>query len=183
MDYTGSAALDGRSPELGAAVPSAIRPTRTKGYDAASQTYKTTFSEINVACETCHGPASRHVDWLEQARPPGASDDKGSAPRKAAGRRPGSSPTDAAKFAVRDAPAVPAGMNSCVACQRPAPDSERRADPGATLEDSYRLALLTAHLTTTPMASSGKGLCLGLVPQSKMHQNASPAWIATIRTA
>jgi len=31
-----------------------------KGYDAASNTYKTTFSEINVACEACHGPGSRH---------------------------------------------------------------------------------------------------------------------------
>jgi hypothetical protein len=30
-----------------------------KGYDAASDTYRTTYSEINVACEACHGPGSR----------------------------------------------------------------------------------------------------------------------------
>ena len=49
-----------------------------KGYDAASNTYKTTFSEINVACEACHGPGSRHVEWAKQARPPYASQsDKG----------------------------------------------------------------------------------------------------------
>jgi cytochrome c553 len=40
-----------------------------KGYDAASNAYKTTFSEINIACEACHGPGSRHVEWAKKPRP------------------------------------------------------------------------------------------------------------------
>ncbi len=32
-----------------------------KNYDAASDTYRTSWSEINVACEACHGPGERHV--------------------------------------------------------------------------------------------------------------------------
>jgi len=36
-----------------------------KGFDAATDTYATTWSEINVSCEACHGPASRHVAWAE----------------------------------------------------------------------------------------------------------------------
>jgi len=36
-----------------------------KGYDARSDTYHTTWSEIDVSCEACHGPGSRHVEWAK----------------------------------------------------------------------------------------------------------------------
>ena len=32
-----------------------------KNYNAQSNTYSTTWSEINVGCEACHGPASQHI--------------------------------------------------------------------------------------------------------------------------
>lgn len=38
-----------------------------KGYDVESDTYNTTFSEINVSCEACHGPASDHIEWANMA--------------------------------------------------------------------------------------------------------------------
>jgi predicted CXXCH cytochrome family protein len=34
-----------------------------KNYDLETRTYKTTYSEIDVSCEACHGPGSRHVKW------------------------------------------------------------------------------------------------------------------------
>ena len=40
-----------------------------KNYDLAKDRYKTTWSEINVSCEACHGPGSRHVDWAQAASP------------------------------------------------------------------------------------------------------------------
>jgi tetratricopeptide (TPR) repeat protein len=61
-----------------------------KRYDPDKDTFNTTYSEINVACEACHGPASLHVAWAKlpaMARP--ASEDyrlivstKGMSPRE-----------------------------------------------------------------------------------------------------
>ncbi len=36
-----------------------------KGYDPGSDSYHTTWSEIDVSCEACHGPGSRHIQWAE----------------------------------------------------------------------------------------------------------------------
>lgn len=38
------------------------------GYDAASDSFDTTWQEINVACEACHGPASLHLAQAERGQ-------------------------------------------------------------------------------------------------------------------
>lgn len=37
-----------------------------KGYDPATRQYATTFSEISVGCEACHGPGEAHVGWAQR---------------------------------------------------------------------------------------------------------------------
>lgn len=50
-----------------------------KNYDPATNTFKTTWAEISVGCETCHGQGSNHVAWANAKKslwPFGKSDDE-----------------------------------------------------------------------------------------------------------
>ncbi len=43
-----------------------------KNYDLQTKSYHTTWNDINVNCEACHGPGSAHIEWArlpEAARP------------------------------------------------------------------------------------------------------------------
>ena len=40
-----------------------------KNYDLATDSYATTWSEIDVSCEACHGPGSAHVAWAQSQSP------------------------------------------------------------------------------------------------------------------
>jgi tetratricopeptide (TPR) repeat protein len=38
----------------------------TKGYNPDSGEYQTTWFEIDVGCEACHGPGSKHLEWADK---------------------------------------------------------------------------------------------------------------------
>lgn len=40
-----------------------------KNYDAATDSYRTSMTELTVSCESCHGPMKAHADW-QKAYPP-----------------------------------------------------------------------------------------------------------------
>lgn len=44
----------------------------TKGYDLAANSYHTTFSEVSIGCESCHGPGAGHLAWAKASPHPDA---------------------------------------------------------------------------------------------------------------
>lgn len=38
-----------------------------KGYDPQTDTYNTTYNDINVSCESCHGEGKNHIDYINGA--------------------------------------------------------------------------------------------------------------------
>ena len=145
-----------------------------KGYDAAGNAYRTTFSEINVACEACHGPGSRHVEWAKKRQAlvfALAGDGQGAArPEEPLERglevRAGR--TRASRSATGP-PTMPL-MNVCAACHARRSTIAESGRPGAPLEDTHRLALLTAPNYYADGQQREEVYVWGSFLQTRMHQ-------------
>ena len=144
-----------------------------KGYDAAGNAYRTTFSEINVACEACHGPGSRHVEWAKKPKPwysRSPETDKGLLVLKSRWNEAWKFEPPQARIAQRDRPADDALMNVCAACHARRSTIAEGGRPGAPLEDTHRLAPLTAPNYYADGQQRDEVYVWGSFLQSRMHQ-------------
>lgn len=144
-----------------------------KNYDLAGDRYRTTWSEINVACEACHGPGERHVGWARTAaKETGqrAAADKGLVFDVAGSDRAGWM-IDAATGKPRlSQPGGRSGqVEVCARCHsRRGPVWEGEAD-GRALGKTHRLALLDESLYYPDGQIKDEVYEYGSFVQSKMH--------------
>jgi predicted CXXCH cytochrome family protein len=143
-----------------------------KNYSMTTDTFATTWSEVNVACESCHGPGSDHIDW---ARSNNQSDNNGLQVQYskqlnwviAEGMSIASPQGDPHKVATTE-------IESCAACHSrrskisSAPINNYYGDK--TFLDHYQLQTLEQGLYHADGQIEDEVYVYGSFLQSKMHQ-------------
>jgi predicted CXXCH cytochrome family protein len=127
-----------------------------KNYDPKARGYQSTWSELTVGCEACHGPGEAHVAWAE--------------------KRPDFDPAKLGNLTPHgllrpDAPGKQAVMeNTCGPChaRREAVGADSTL-PGAMFGDHYGLSTLDNGLYFPDGQQDAEVYVLGSFLQSKMH--------------
>jgi predicted CXXCH cytochrome family protein len=126
-----------------------------RGYDVKTDSYDTSWAQLNVGCQACHGPGSRHLAWAQQAA--GARDVQG-LDAKALGLLVDFRGTDA-HYQVE----------ACAPCHSRRQRLSDGEEPGKPFLDDYRPALLREGLYYADGQQQDEVYIWGSFLQSKMY--------------
>jgi predicted CXXCH cytochrome family protein len=144
-----------------------------KNYDPVTDRFQTRWAELDVACEACHGPASRHLAWAEaqQAGKPWQEDQSKGLTVRLDERRDVAWTVDTATGnAVRSKPRTSEReLDVCAQCHARRGQIAEGYTPGKPFLDYYRPALLEPPLYYADGQQRGEVYKWGSFLQSKMY--------------
>ena len=116
-----------------------------KNYNIETDSFQTTYSSINVNCESCHGPAEKHIEWanLEDGNDKDTYQLKGITQKEQ--------------------------INQCAPCHARRVKLTQNLIPGENFEDQYMVQNLTANYYHGDGQIDGEDYVLGSFMQSKMY--------------
>jgi predicted CXXCH cytochrome family protein len=146
-----------------------------KNYDLAANTYATSWTDLDVACEACHGPGSRHVAWARAHATGGFYPPGTDAARM--GLTNWLKPTDTGHWemnpetgiARRTEKLVFTELETCAACHSRRKVIAKNPAPGELFLDGYLPALLDPGLYHADGQIDGEVYEYGSFLQSRMH--------------
>lgn len=145
-----------------------------KNYNPTSKTFDTSWSEIDVGCESCHGPASNHLEWAQN---PDAQRQSTQWPNKGLtvdySARKHAAWVMNAKTGIAHLQSPPksaqAEIEGCARCHARRSTEFPGAGPDSKFLDHFNPALLERDLYYADGQINGEVFVYGSFLQSKMH--------------
>jgi predicted CXXCH cytochrome family protein len=140
-----------------------------KHYDLGSDSYATTWSEVDVSCEACHGPGSRHIAWAQSHQGTLSDQDRmGLTAWLKATDNGHWEMNETTGIARRTEPLASGEFDACAACHSRRKVIAKTAVPGAPLLDAYLPAYLESGLYHADGQIDGEVFEYGSFIQSRM---------------